>query len=307
MKYGFENEKFYIDFVSASRPIGNMREESDRRAVEIYKENPNCILSFSGGIDSQSVLHSFYQQGIPLLTAFMHCPRYNDNEYEQVKILDKKYGITTEIITIDPMKCREEIETLSIELDIPGKNHLLQRKFLSYLPDDYTFIQIVHDPFVYINPKSRNKYYCQGLYWPEIARQIALDSLGRKGKNILYGDTPEFLASILNDDIFRSAMISSKYFDGNGAIIEGKDLTGVDRWDYYIKPLIYGKYWKDELIYFTKYRGFEKIEYLNDKTPKIRKNMIAYPYNEFVKFLTTQGSICQRVFENVSYEANTES
>jgi len=301
MIHGFENGKFYIDFISSSRPIGNMREEADRRALEIAKDNPKCILSFSGGIDSQSVLHSFYTQGLPLETAFMFCPGYNDNEYEQVKILDKKYKISTEVITIDPMACREEIEFLSLELDIPGKNHLLQRKFLSYLPPDYTFIQIVHDPFVYINPVSRNKYYCQGYYWPEIARQIALDSLGRPGRNILYGDTWQFLASILNDDIFKSAMISSQYFDNNGATIAGKDLRGVDRWDYYIKPLIYGKYWKDELIYFTKYRGFELIPYLNDKTPKIKKHMIAYPYEEIISFLTSQKTEVKRVYENVDY------
>jgi hypothetical protein len=300
--HGYDNEKFYIDFKSCSRPPGTMREESDRRAKQIAENNSKCILSFSGGIDSQSVLHSFYQQGLPIETAFMYCPGYNDNEYEQVKILDKKYGITTHIIDIDPMACRDEIESLSIELDIPGKNHLLQRKFLSYLPDDCTFIQIVHDPFVYINPVSRNKYYCQGYYWPEIARQVALDSLNRKGRNILYGDTPEFLASILNDDVFKAAMTASKYFDDNGAVIKDKDLKGVDRWDYYIKPLLYGKYWKDELIYFTKYRGFELIPYLNDKTPKIKKNLIAYPYEEFVSFLTTVGPTTTRVYENVPYD-----
>jgi hypothetical protein len=304
MIHGFDNDKFYIDFVSCARPHGNMREESDRRARQIAEQNPKCILSFSGGIDSQSVLHSFYTQGLPIETAFMYCPGYNDNEYEQVKILDKKYGIVTQVIDIDPMACRDEIEELSVTLDIPGKNHLLQRKFLSYLPDDYTFIQIVHDPFVYINPVSRNKYYCQGYYWPEVARQVALDSLGRKGRNILYGDTPEFLSSILNDDIFKSAMTASKYFDDNGAAIEGKDLQGVDRWDFYIKPLLYGKYWKDELIYFTKYRGFELIPYLNDKTPKIKKNMIAYPYEEFVSFLTTEGAVINRVYENVPYDGN---
>jgi hypothetical protein len=56
------------------------------------------------------------------------------------------------------------------------------------------------------------------------------------------------------------------------------------------------------LIYFTKYRGFELIPYLNDKTPKIRKNLIAYPYEKFVSFLINNHSVTDRVYENVPYE-----
>jgi hypothetical protein len=300
MNYGFEDNKFYIDFVSCNRPHGTMREASDRRAMDLAEQGGKFMLGNSGGLDSQSVLHSFYTQGIPLETAFLYLPTYNDNEYEQVKILDKKYGIKTHIVDLDPMACREEIEQLSIELDIPAKNNVLQRKFLSMLPSDYHFVQMVHDPFVFIdNDFSRFRYY-QGYYLPELSRSRAFESLNRTGKNIFYGDTPEFLASILDDDVYRAALKASRYFDGNGAVVPGKYLKTLDRWDFYIKPILYGKYWGDELIYFPKYQGFEKIQYLHGNN-KFRHHAITIQYDEIVNFLNTPGGITKRYYENVPY------
>lgn len=75
MIYGFENEKFYIDFF----PV---REESDHRALEIANIGSKFIISFSGGLDSQAVLHSFYKYDIAVETAFLYLPTYNDQEYK---------------------------------------------------------------------------------------------------------------------------------------------------------------------------------------------------------------------------------
>lgn len=305
MKYGFDNGKIYIDLVSSRGRCGTMREESERRARDIVKLNDKNLLCLTGGLDSQSVLHSFHTQGIPLETVFLYLPTYNDNEFEQVKIIDKKYGIKTQIIDFDPMSCKDEIEQLSIDLDIVGKNHLLQRKFVSLLPTNYNVIQCMHDLFVYISP-TNNRYFCQGFHSNECSRQRALDSLNRIGKNIIYEDTPEYTLSILDDDIFKSALYSAKYFDENNASIPDANLKTTDRYEYYIKPLLYGKYWKDELIYFPKYKGFEKIKYLNEKNSKTRKHMISVPYDELVSFLKTPGSITKRYYENVSYVDNTE-
>lgn len=298
MNYGFENGKFYLDLVSCSRPHGNMREESDRRARELAERGGKFALGTSGGLDSQSVLHSFYTQGIPLETAFLYLPNYNDNEYEQVKFIDKKYGIKTHIIDIDPMSVKDEIIQISIELDISTKNNVLQRKFLSMLPDDWDYIQMVHDPFVVVHPDYKQLSYYQGYYLPEISRQRAFLSLPRKGRCIFYGDTPEFLASIINDDIYKSALISARYFDENGASVSGKYLKTVDRWDYYIKPIIYGKYWGEELTYFPKYAGFEKIDYLygNDK---FTTHAVMIPYKEVINFLNKNDSSVRRYYHNI--------
>ena len=297
MIFGFNQDKFYIDFISCSRPHENMRIESDLRAKWIGETGKKLMLGFTGGVDSQAALLSFLQQDIPIETVFLYLPGYNDNEYNQVKVLDQKHGIKTKIVDLNPFDYEEQIEKESLEYDIPGKNNLLQAIFLKMLPDDYDFIQMIHDPFVYVSPLYELFYY-QGYYLPEINRTRAFEKLKRTGRNIFYGDTTEFLLSILDDDVFKAAFHAARYFDGNGLNLPGKMLRTVDRWDYYIKPIIYGKYWGDELIYFPKYQGFEKIPFLQGN-PKFKKHALTIPFSEFLDFLKTPGQKINRYYENV--------
>jgi hypothetical protein len=301
MKYGFEGDRFFLDLESCSRPHGTFREEHERRAQDIAAASNNIWLSLSGGVDSQSMLHSFMLLGVPVTCAFMHLPGYNDNEYDQIKILDKKYGgLKLEIVTFDVQAIEREVVYEGIRRDMPTLINILQRKFLSALPGDCDLVQQAHDPFVWINPESRNSYYYQGYYLPEISRARMFESVKRTGRVFFWGDTPEMLASILDDEIYRSAVYTSEYFDGNGAIIEGKYLRTVDRWDYYIKPLVYGKYWKDELIYFPKFAGTEKINYISGNE-KFKKHAVVIPYFKFLDFLNSNDGHTERFYENVPY------
>jgi len=299
MVHGFENGKWYIDYTTCKRPVGNMRQESDKRAVEIAGSNDKIMISLSSGIDSQSVLHSFVTQDIPVETAFLYLPGYNDNEYNNLKIVDKKYGIKTHIVDFDPYDYKEEMEA---EAEATGiqVNSILQKKFLSLLPDDYDFVSITHDPYVVISMQERASFWFMGYNTPEIARQRAFESLPRKGKFHFYGDTSEFLASILDEEILHSCMYSWSYFAFNGLNKEGVQLRTVDRWDYYIKPLIYGKYWKDELIYFPKYAGFEKVPFLKAPLP-YEKHAMRTPFRDFIRFLKSYTGETRRFYENITY------
>ena len=196
---------------------------------------------------------------------------------------------------------KDEVIRISNELNIPGKNNILQSMFLDMLPDDYNFVQMVHDPYCWINQEFNKPYYFYGYYLPEISRDRAFARLNRRGKNIFFGDTYEFLLSILGDDTYRGALASAPYFDGNGLDLPDKYLKTVDRWDYYIKPIIYGKYWGDTLTYFPKYQGFEKIDYLHGN-PLFRKHAVITPYTEVVDILSTPGA-SKRFYENVIYTA----
>jgi len=303
--YRFEKEKFFIDFKSSHRPFGNMREEHERRALEIVSESKNLFLGLSGGVDSQSIMHSFVNLKADFTAAFFYMPGFNDNEYENVKILSKKYGVKVSIVDFDVMANKTLIEEEMEEYDMPTAINILHRNFLKQLPSNCDFVQMTHDPFVFINPKSSNSYFYQGYYLPEISRYRILKTVERTGKNFVWLDKPEFLLSILADDVFKSAVYTAKYFDGNKAIVDGKNLRTVDRWDYYIKPLIYGKYWKDELIYFPKYVGTEKISFIKGNI-KFRLNALAIPYNEFIEFLSNQQETIKRFYENVPIDYQIE-
>jgi hypothetical protein len=294
MKYGFENNQFYVEFPKLSRQPGNMKEESDRRAVEMASVSKNLILSMSSGVDSQSVLHSFYTQGIPINCVFFYMPGYNEVEYNQLKEVQKKYKIKIDILDLDPIPFEEEIMVTAKQEKI-HPIQLMQAKFTGMLPTDADIIQMIHDPFVHIT--ADNFYFYQGYHSPELARIRAMGRLKRTGKYIPYGDTSEFLYSILNDDVYKAAIYTHRYFDGNGLDKPGCYLKSVDRWDYYIKPIIYGKYWKDELIYFPKYAGYEGVPFLRGEPSNpewilpsswYRDRAVLIPYFEFLKNLETE-------------------
>ncbi len=270
-----------------------MREENDYRALEIASRGTKLVLSISSGVDSQSVLHSFYTQGIPIEYVFYYMPGYNDIEYQQLQLVIKKYGVKIQIIDLDPMKYEEEI-MLTAEKHELHPIQLMHVKFASFLPKDVDIIQMTHDPYVHIT-KEEKFYYYQGYNSPDVSRSRAMELLNRTGRFISYCGTSEFLFSILNDDVYRSVMYTHKYFDENGLQKENFHLNTVDRWDYYIKPIIYGKYWKDELIYFPKYGGWENVPFmLNEPSnPELKvtwgnlykKKAVLVPYFEFLEAL----------------------
>lgn len=297
--HGFENNKFYIDYRSCSRAAGNMREEHERRAKEIAEDSSKLCVCLSSGVDSQSILHSFYNLGVDFETAFLYLEGYNDNELEQLRILEKKYNITTNIVELDILKIMPYIELENTRVDTSIKNSILQREFVKQLPDYWDVVQMPHDPFVYVNPDSGNSYFYLGYYSPELSRERAFESMSRKGKYYFWCESPEFTLSILSDETFQAAIHTARYFDGNEVTHPNKYLQTVDRWDYYIKPLIYGKYWKDELIYFPKYGGVEKIPNFSGNT-LMRKHATVTPYFDLINFLK-QPEQTMRIYENVPF------
>lgn len=302
MIQGFENNQWWVEYKSCRWMPGNMREESDRRAKEIGETSKKIMLSLSGGIDSQSMLLSFLEMGVPVESAFLYLPGFNDKELENLRLVEKKYQIKAHIIDVDVLKIKEELEHEASKHDIQI-NSILQKKFVSLLPDDYDFVQMAHDPYVHIK-EGNTPFWYQGYNSIEMVRQRAFDLLDRKGKCIFYGDTSEFLASMLDEEIMWSCLYSWPYFKGNGlkntANRKETSPNTVDRWDYYIKPLIYGKYWKDELLYFPKWSGFENISFF--QTPiKMKEHALLIPLRSFVDFLKSCNGETIRFYQNVHY------
>lgn len=262
MIHGFENNVFYMDMPTISRPVINMRDENDRRALEIAEMSDKIVLGMSTGLDSQAMLHAFRTQDIPVECVFMYMPGYNDIEFNRIPLVEQKWGVKVQIIDLDVMKLEPEIISYANK-ERMSPITVVHRMFAQMLPDDVDLVQMIHDPFVYVSTK-KELYYYQRYNSPELSRPRAIDSLGRKGRFIPYGDTIEFLYSILNDDTFKGAFYANEYYDGNELIKPGVDLhlKTSDRWDYYIKPIIYGKYWRDELMYFPKFGGWENLPFM---------------------------------------------
>jgi hypothetical protein len=301
MNYGIEDNKFYIDIKSCDRKPGNMREESEHRARELASKSDKLLLSLSSGVDSQSIVHSFQQIGATIDTVFMYLPGYNDYEYENLQIVAKKFNIKPMIIDFDPYKIKDDLIQESAETGIHVYS-ILWKHFLTLIPEDRDFLQMTHDPYVHW-PEADvpDKEFCfyMGYNMPEIHRDRAFRLVDRSGELYYYGDTPEFLLSIIDDPIFRAALKAFPYIKDNGVVKDGADLMRADRWDYYIKPFMYGKYWKDELLYFPKYVGFEKLDFFNIIDGSYFKQSILVNYERFIKLLKSPPGNSFRFYEQV--------
>jgi hypothetical protein len=296
MILGIDNERFYAEYTIADRPIGNIKQECDLRALDLAKTNNKFMLGMSSGLDSQIVYLSFIKQGIPIECSFLYLPGYNEFEYQNLKILENAWGFKSHIIDLNPVNIKEEILETSAQLNI-HPNQILQRKFLSMLPNDYDFLQGWDGPLIVF--KNNNPYYYEGYNSFEVSRNRAFNTLNRQGKNILYDRTTECILSMLKDDIMLGYIRSALYYEGNGLTKQGHNISVVDKWDYYVKPIMYAKYWGDELFYFPKYAGPEGIDYIeNAPKHKFRENYITVPFDKFVDDLQYYKGTSIRYYDN---------
>jgi hypothetical protein len=295
INFGFEDNKFYVDY-SCSRPVENIKKEFDKRAAFLYEKNPKQLLGLSTGIDSQTVLHTFVKQGIPIETAFLYLVGSNENELDRLKVLEKKYGFKSIVIEINPYSKKEEwIEKYNQTKIAPYQ--LIHLDFLEQLPKDYDFIQGINGPEFYFHEKDC--YLLESANSYDNTRLRALMLSNRTGEIIAWEKTGEIMLSILSDDIIKSFIYSFEYINNNGLIYNtGKAVTFKNYWDVYIKPLFYAKYWKDEIEYFPKYQGPEGIDWImNGKWHSLDKNLVAILYKDLVEHLSKGDGAAKRYWQ----------
>jgi hypothetical protein len=122
----------------------------------------------------------------------------------------------------------------------------------------------------------------------EIARLRALKLSNRPADIIGWERIGEILLSLLKDDVVQAFLHAYPYIKENGLRDSaGKEIRLIDYWDLYIKPFIYGKYWKDELEYFPKYQGPEKVDWImNGRWHQYTKNLVAIPLTDLINHLS---------------------
>ena len=77
------------------------------------------------------------------------------------------------------------------------------------------------------------------------------------------------------------------YYNISGlSFLDEEPISIINYWDLFIKPIFYGKYWGDDLIYFPKYQGCEKIDFIvNGMEHRYRENQIFVNIKEIINFL----------------------
>ena len=281
-QYEYVADKFILHVNPASRLL-NFRDACVARASELAASLQNPVLSLSGGLDSQIVLHSFYEQDLKLDCIFRHFPGFNDNELENISLLQKKYNFHLTTVSIDTDSLKELILAEYEQTGIPP-NQLLYKHFCSKLPDDLDIIQGLDGPNIYRHSKDKRLYYMESYNSFEFARRRAMDMLPRSGKFVSFEKNSNMLLSILREETMVSFLNTYDYFFNNQ--VEGVKV--IDLWDVYIKPYIYYKYWKQELAYFPKYQGPEGIDWIIDgPRHEYTKRMISMEVDDLLEHLKT--------------------
>lgn len=297
MIYGLDdNDKFYVEYTSCPEPIGNVRQEMEKSCIKLASEG-KVLISLTSGLDSQVLLHTFHTLGLPYECAFMYHPGYNDYEYNNIKILEKKYNFKCIIVEIDPIPLREEVEALAIATGIPPEHHIM-KKFLEKLPEDRDFCQGIESFDLVFQD---NKVYCIESWTAiEVASQRALKQVKRSGKIVCIdrrAPFDNFALAYLSDPVVHGYINGLEYIKGNGLVDKdtGQPPPLVFSWEYYVKPIIYGMYWGRELEIFPKYVSSEKIDYImNPSDSRLRHNYknkcVFVPRTELINHLSNWGS-----------------
>ena len=293
MKFGLtEDGKFYTEFVSCSRPVGNMRQELELACQRISSES-KIMISLSSGLDSQVILHTFATMGLPYECAFMHHPGYNDIELKRIGILEKKYGFKANIVTIDPIVIKDTIEHLAEETGVPPQHHITEM-FFKQIPETYNIVEGLENPDLYLEDGK----------WMMLESYRALDTTAawfhkNRPNKIIHLDRRsehyELALSMVTDDIAKAYRHSYPFIRHNG-LVDGetheRPLMYIWGWTHYIKPIQYGVYWKDELIYFPKFAVQQQVDYLVN--PKVThdyfRQAVAIELDPLIKHLSDWGS-----------------
>lgn len=290
MSYGFENNKFFIDLKPCTRSVGSVRKEFAERAKLISNNYTNLLLSFSGGLDSQATFLAFKEAGIDISCAFMHLPGYNDNEYKNVKTCIDKWNFDVTIVSIDPYKEKDYIIDTSNELQIPP-NQILHSLFLNNLPADITLVEGFNGPDPYVH--NGEHYILETANSVEYARLRACKTLCNDRTAVGFEKDEHLLLSILKEGTVTGFCNAWEYFKIEGlSYLNEEPISIINYWDLFIKPIFYGKNWDNDLLYFPKYQGCEKIDYIiNGMEHRYRENQIFVPVNELINFLENGSNV----------------
>lgn len=287
MILNFENDKFSVSFHPCKDVCTDIRNQSIKYAISLKEQyNDNLALSLSSGLDCQLVLHSFYESGIDLKCIFLYLPGYNDTESEQISILEKKYNFRCEIIEINVDKNKDAILNLSKTYNIHPWQIVFYYYFLK-INDNYNLIKGLGGPdFIRVEDKFK---LIESYNSVETSKIRAYILANKKNNLICWEKNDSILLSLLKDSILQHYFYSYNYYEKTHLRISNRSkskISPIHRWDLFLKPFVYADHWGEELEYFPKVVGCEKIDFIAEYAEhNYRENLVCIDVLDLVDHL----------------------
>jgi hypothetical protein len=290
--YEIYEHEYVVKYQSPSRKFGDLREELNNDAKLIGEKYGKVYVAFSSGVDSQVILRCFLDMKVDFEPFFIHVKGRNDFEKTVVELSEKFYGIKIKILEVQLEEHREEWEARSISENFPTLVHYPFELASKMLPENYPMIMSgANEPAIIGNRIIGLHIYHN--YHESLRLRFNLINKHRTILDFPY--SAESLASYYCDDLIKIWGDVCNYYITNDLVVSGTQQPMVpgSRFNYYLKGLLKGKYFKKDILWPSKKSGYEN--YPNWMIPHWaypKEAHISVNYNDVVQHLEScSGSI----------------
>jgi len=284
--YDIDNLGPVVRYLSPSRKFSNLRDELNNDARLINQKYGKVYLAFSSGVDSQVILRCFIDIKGEFEPFFIHYTNYNTNELEQVRQAEKFYNIKIKILDIDIDSYKDQWEQRRL-----NENHLTCIHYpfewaSEILPNPWPIVMSGANEPTLIENLNDKIYIWHNIQESEMFRF----RLMTKYRTILdFPYSAESLSAYYCDNIIKTYCHVNSYYFRNNLFVKKKsgefDFVR-ERFSVYLKTLIKGKEFKDEIIWFPKLTGYENFPDWTIPHYKYPSTFsISAPYNAVVEHL----------------------
>lgn len=254
--YKIDKQEYIVRYQSPSRKFGDLRGELNNDAKLISEKYGKVYIAFSSGVDSQVILRCFLDMKVDFEPFFIHVKGRNDFEKTVMENSEKFYGIKIKILEVQLEEHRDEWQARSIAENFPTLVHYPFELASKMLPENYPMIMSgANEPAIIGNPTIGLHIYHN--YHESLRLRFNLINKYRTILDFPY--SAESLASYYCDDLIKTWGDVCNYYIKNDLIVAGTKLPMVpgSRFNYYLKGLLKGKYFKKDILWPSKKSGYE--------------------------------------------------
>lgn len=273
--------RFSVQYNSKRRPVGNLRDEFNIDAANIFAEAGPIYIALSSGVDSQIITRCFLDQSLDAEYVFLHLPGYNDVEFRQLDECKKYFGIDVRIVSLDINLVKDEWMISNAKNKVNCISQYPFQYLSSQLPGEFPIVtQGKMEPSVV--GVNKNKMAIYHNYYESMELRFSLMSPYRKVYDFPY--SPEAITSYYTDVNMKTFVSNIKYFTSNNC-------EYTQYFNTFAKSFVKGSHF-DDVIWFPKLNGSEDYPTWLLEMGHSVDTRVSVPYWDLVEFLenTTSGS-----------------